>query len=233
MERTLILIGGGEIRSKETLEIDRKIASLAQERVPDRRAVALFIGTASHDSMPYYNSFHKTYTGELGLKTDCALTVYGEMDREKIAGKFEKADLIYVSGGDTLFMLEQWKKSGLLSEIEAAYRRGVILCGLSAGAICWGSEMFTDSAECGDSDYHVKPGLGWIPYGVCPHYDLRREEFANSPEDIRVPEWLCVENNSAVLLRNETVIGQWSAGGCACMVTKSGNAIVSEPLPEA
>lgn len=230
MERTLVLIGGGEIRSKETLEIDRKIAALAQARVPDRRAVALFIGTASHDSMPYYNSFHKTYTGELGLKTDCALTVYGEMDEEKIAGKFEKADLIYVSGGDTLFMLEQWKKSGLLAKIEDAYRRGVILCGLSAGAICWGAKMFTDLSKNDDPDYHVETGLGWIPFGVCPHYDTRREEFAAATDDLR--EWLCIENNSAVLLRDETVVGQWSAGGTAYRVTKTDAASVVEPLPK-
>ena len=57
MSRTLILIGGGEIRSFETLEIDREIAALAKERAGDRRANALFIGTASHDFMPYLISY--------------------------------------------------------------------------------------------------------------------------------------------------------------------------------
>ena len=109
MDKYIIAIGGGELRAKETLEIDRQIAEMAKQRAGEKRAVALFIGTASHDFMPYYNTFHKTYTGELGLKTDCVLTVYKEIDYEKIKGKFEKADMIYVGGGDTLFMIEKWK----------------------------------------------------------------------------------------------------------------------------
>ena len=86
MDKIIIAIGGGEIREKETAEIDEQIASLAKKHAGDKRANALFIGTASHDSMPYYNSFHKTYTGLFGLKTDCVLTVYGEMNDEKIRG---------------------------------------------------------------------------------------------------------------------------------------------------
>ena len=96
MDKIIIAIGGGELREKQTAEIDRQICELVKKRTDGRRPVALFVGTASHDSMPYYNSFHKTYTGLYGLKTDCALTVYGEMDYEKIKGKFEKADLVYV-----------------------------------------------------------------------------------------------------------------------------------------
>ena len=58
--KRIIAIGGGEIRSKETLEIDGYIASLARERAGEKRPYVLFIGTASHDSMPYFNSFRKT-----------------------------------------------------------------------------------------------------------------------------------------------------------------------------
>ena len=47
MDRTLIVIGGGELRLGETLPIDGYICDLAKKRAGDRRAVALFIGTAS------------------------------------------------------------------------------------------------------------------------------------------------------------------------------------------
>ena len=60
MDRTLICIGGGELKGKETLAIDGYIAAKAKERAGDRRAYGLFIPTASHDSMPYFNSFRKT-----------------------------------------------------------------------------------------------------------------------------------------------------------------------------
>ena len=124
--KRIIAIGGGEIREKTTLKIDEYIAGLAKEHAGDKRANALFIPTASHDFMPYYNSFHKIYTGTFDIKTDVALTVFREPDMEKLKEKFLKADLIYVGGGDTVFMIEHWKQSGLLSLIKEAYERGVI-----------------------------------------------------------------------------------------------------------
>ena len=76
MDRYFVLLGGGELKTKETLALDREIGELAKKRAGEKRANALFVGTASHDFMPYYNTFHKTYTGELDIKTDVALTVY-------------------------------------------------------------------------------------------------------------------------------------------------------------
>lgn len=106
MDKTLICIGGGELKNKETLGIDGYIAQKAKQRSGDKRAYGLFIPTASHDSMPYFNSFRKTYTSVYDIKADVALTVYGEMSFEKIQDKFLKADFLYVGGGDTVFMLE-------------------------------------------------------------------------------------------------------------------------------
>ena len=159
MDRTLICIGGGELKSKETLKIDEYIANKARERAAGKRPYGLFIPTASHDSMPYFNSFRKTYTSVFDIKADVALTVYGEMSAEKLRDKFEKADFLYVGGGDTVFMLEHWKKSGMLDLIKEAYERGVIVCGLSAGAICWFEEMYTDSPVVRqDESYAIFPG---------------------------------------------------------------------------
>ena len=57
MKKTLICIGGGEIRAKDTLKIDEQIALMAKEKAGEKRAVSVFVGTASHDSLPYFNSF--------------------------------------------------------------------------------------------------------------------------------------------------------------------------------
>ena len=176
--KRIIAIGGGELRERTTLAIDEYIASLAKERAGERRANALFIPTASHDFMPYYNTFHKVYTGVFNIKTDVALTVFKEIDLEKMKGKFEKADVIYVGGGDTVFMLESWMESGLLDLIRDAYERGVIIAGLSAGAICWFSDIYTDSAKVGDGEqYSLHKGLGWIQGLASPHYNLRQADF--------------------------------------------------------
>ena len=107
--KRIIAIGGGELRERTTLKIDEYIVKLAKEHAGENRPYALFIPTASHDYMPYYNTFHKVYTGTFNIKTDVALTVFKEPDMEKMRAKFEKADMIYVGGGDTVFMMESWK----------------------------------------------------------------------------------------------------------------------------
>ena len=231
MDRYFVLLGGGELKTKETLALDRAIGEMAKRRAGDRRANALFVGTASHDFMPYYNTFHKTYTGELDIKTDVALTVYTEMNAEKLDAKFEKADMIYVGGGDTVFMLESWQKSGLGARILDAYRRGVIVAGLSAGAICWFEKMYTDSAPDaqGNAPYAVFPALGVLTGGACPHYDDRRADFAaNVPAD---EDWLCIENNAAVVWRNETLVGALKNGKNAYTVRKNDGIITETPIP--
>ena len=255
-ERTIISIGGGELRERTTLKIDEYIAGRAKARAGIRRANALFLPTASHDFMPYYNTFHKVYPGVFDIKTDVALCVFKDADLARMREKFEKADMIYAGGGDTVFMIEQWKKTGLLSLIREAYERGVVICGLSAGAICWFSDMYTDSATAAATaaaasessaaadmtafsdmvsaavsagtvaavsaaaasenaeKYLMFPGLGWIKGKISPHYGARMVDF---------DKILCynngsaygLEDNSAILIENETVRGAISSGGTA------------------
>lgn len=220
MDKFIIAIGGGELRQKETLEIDRQIAEMAKKRAGDKRAVALFIGTASHDFMPYYNTFHKTYTGELGLKTDCVLTVYKEIDYEKIKGKFEKADMIYVGGGDTVFMLEKWRQTGIDKLVLDAYERGVVISGLSAGAICWFEKMFTDSfIISGESaEYKIHSAFGVLKGGACPHYNERKTDFENYKGNDKIGKWMLIENLCAVVYKNGEYEQTLSAGGRAIEV---------------
>ena len=263
-ERTIISIGGGELRERTTLKIDEYIAGRAKARAGIRRANALFLPTASHDFMPYYNTFHKVYTGVFDIKTDVALCVFKDADLARMREKFEKADMIYAGGGDTVFMIEQWKKTGLLPLIREAYERGVVICGLSAGAICWFSDMYTDSATAAATaaaasessavadmtavsdmvsaaglagtvaavsvgtvaavsaaaasenaeKYSMFHGLGWIKGKISPHYGARMVDF---------DKILCynngsaygLEDNSAILIENESVRGAISSGGTA------------------
>ena len=195
----LILIGGGELKERQTLPIDEYIASEAKKIAGERRAMGLFLPTASHDCMPYYNTFHKVYTGLFDIKTDVALTVGRETDPEKMRAKFERADFLYVGGGDTVFMLKSWHESGLLSYIREAYERGVLIAGLSAGAICWFEEMYSDSVI--EGEYALFPGLGWIKGKISPHYNERMLDFDEIVLYNRSRAW-GIENNAALEFRD-------------------------------
>lgn len=222
--RRLICIGGGDIKNKTTLEVDEYIANLAKKRAGKRRANGLFIPTASHDYMPYFNSFRKTYTSVFDVKVDVCLTVFTDIDFDKIKQKFIDADFIYIGGGNTVFMLEQWKKVGLDKLILDAYARGVPIAGLSAGAICWFETMFTDGDSTEFSvDYKFRKGLG-VVNGVCtPHYNQRKDEFddkfCQSPFDFAY----CLDDDTALEFENERVVHSvGSIGDCYVFAKKNG-----------
>lgn len=218
--KTIIAIGGGELREQTTLLIDEYIVNLAKQKVTDRRLNALFIPTASHDFMPYYNSFHKIYTGNFNVKTDVALTVFKQPDLNKIAEKFEKADIVYIGGGDTVFMMDHWKKSGLLPLIKSAYERGTIIAGVSAGAICWFTDIYTDSLKTENGDkYAMFQGLGWLKGVVSPHYNQRLNDFDEIVVN-RFDKAIGIEDNVALLIQDEKIIGTISSGGNAYALKK-------------
>jgi dipeptidase E len=210
MDKRIIAIGGGELKNRETLAIDEYIASEAKKIAGDRRANGLFLPTASHDCMPYYNTFHKVYTGLFDIKTDVALICNRDIDLDKLRVKFEKADFIYVGGGNTVYMLEQWRSTGVLDLILQAYERGVILCGLSAGAICWFEDMYSDSVV--EGEYAMYRGLGWISGKISPHYDDRMLDFDQIVLYNKYRAW-GLENNSALEFVNGIPLKSISGGG--------------------
>lgn len=205
MIKRIVAIGGGEIKNKTTIEIDRIVADYIKERAYPNRGCALFLGTASHDSMPYFNSFRKTYTSVFDIKAEVGLLVYGEMDDINIRAKFEKADCIYVGGGDTKFMLDIWKQRGVDKLLLDAYNRGVILCGLSAGAVCWFKNAYTDyDIMRGQSaEYKVLPALGVLNGIACPHYD-ERPEFDEVAKGFDIA--YAIGNDSAVIFEDGVLV---------------------------
>ncbi|MEG9430367.1 MAG: peptidase E [Christensenellaceae bacterium] len=227
MDKYLIAIGGGEIKNKTTLKIDEYIANLAKLHAGEKRANALFFGTASHDSMPYFNSFRKTYTSVFDIKAEVGLLVYGEMDMQKIKDKIDAADCIYVGGGDTVFMLDLWKKKGVDKLLINAYNQGKIICGLSAGAICWFSDMYTDyEIMRGQSaSYSLHKGLGLINGLITPHFDERIEDFTETFINSEFESAYAIENDAAIVFKNGTAERALSSGGKAYILKKDNGKI--------
>ena len=65
-------------------------------------------------------------------------------------------------------MLAVWKEWGLDSILKEAYDKGVIMSGVSAGAICWFEKGITDSWA---HDLAILDCLGFVEGVCCPHYD--------------------------------------------------------------
>lgn len=77
-------------------------------------------------------------------------------------------DIVYVGGGNTKSMLALWREWGLDAILREAWEAGVVLAGVSAGAICWFEQGITDSIP---GPLTPLACLGYLPGAMCPHYD--------------------------------------------------------------
>ena len=76
-------------------------------------------------------------------------------------------DILYVGGGATKKMLAHWQRTGMCKILIEAARGGLILSGVSAGAICWFSELLLGSDKDGYSLHRrSRPVAG----SACPHF---------------------------------------------------------------
>ena len=78
-------------------------------------------------------------------------------------------DIIFVSGGSVANLIAVWRVHGLDVILDRAWRAGVVLMGVSAGALCWFSGGTTDSF--GPVLRPFRDGLGLLSGSYCPHYD--------------------------------------------------------------
>ena len=190
--------GGGFGRSLGNLQIEKYILSLTSNTNPK----VCFIPTASGDNDLYKLNFYRAFT-QLGCITS-HLDFFARTDNlEKII--FEQ-DIIYVGGGNTKSMLAVWKEWNLDIILKKAYERGIIMSGVSAGAICWFDQGITDSYA---DNLRILDCLGIVDGIACPHFDeeSEREPFVtNLIKREVIDSCICIEGNCAVHILNEKEI---------------------------
>src|ERR1700691_1480775 len=141
MPRAIVAIGGGDIRTRGTAAIDREIIRLSSKKNPR----LLFIPTASSDSEMYWKHVDEYFGGFLRCKTDVLFLIKEQPSNEQTRRKIGSADIIYVGGGNTLMMMRLWRRLGVDRLLRRAYATGTVLCGISAGSICWFDSGHSDS----------------------------------------------------------------------------------------
>jgi dipeptidase E len=201
--RTIVAIGGGDIRTRGTAPIDREIIRLSHQKRP----TLLFIPTASSDSERYWHHVRDYFGGFLRCRTDVLFLITERPSRAAIRDKILSADIIYVGGGNTLMMMRLWRRLGVDTMLKTAYRSGTVLCGISAGSICWFESGHSDSMSFYDPthwEYINVRGLGLISGMHCPHYDgrtrgvPRRKDFKQMIRRTRAVG-IAIETNCALV----------------------------------
>ena len=235
----IVAIGGGEIGRPgtkiETKAIDKEVIRLTGKSKPN----ALFIPTASSDSESYYNVFKKYYGDTLNCKTDVLYLIKNKPSNKDIKEKINKADLIYVGGGNTLKMMNKWKILGVDKLLKQAYNKGTVLSGLSAGAICWFSYGHSDSRVFNNPDnwdYIKVKGLGLIDALACPHYNGETKGIKREIEFQKMIQkfsgiGLAIDNHAAIKFVDDKYrVITSRKGSNAYKVYKKNNEIITEVL---
>ena len=183
----IIAIGGGEIGRPgfaiETEIIDREIIKLSGKKRPK----LLFIPTASSDSEGYVEVVKKYFGKRLGCDVSVLYLIKNNPSRQEIEKMIFGTDIVYVGGGNTLKMMTLWRKLGVDKILEKASEKGVVMSGVSAGAVCWFRHANSDSLLFSNPSASLikVTCLGLVPFLCCPHYDTEKGRKLNLKEMIK------------------------------------------------
>ncbi len=149
-----------------------------------------FIATASGDAAAYVQRFE-----EIAAGLDCQPSLLPLFARTPSVKDWVAAqDVILVGGGNTKSMLAVWREWNLPSLLRDAWERGTVLCGWSAGAICWFEQGVTDSFA---DRLDALDCLGFLPGSCCPHYNgevERRPAYHRLVESGRICPGIAIDD---------------------------------------
>jgi dipeptidase E len=226
-KRQIIAIGGASFRAEpENLAADRYLLEQTGRSSPS----VCFIPTANAEPADVIASFYDAYT-RLGARPSVLRFFQRTPDLRKA---LLSQDLIYVGGGNTKSMLAVWREWELPDVLREAWGKGIVLAGVSAGAICWFDKGVTDSwadrlmpLDC----------LGLLPDTCCPHYDSeleRRPVVHDLVSGGIVPPVLALNDGTAAhfIGRQLHRIITWKSTGHGFVVRQQRGRIVETELPQ-
>jgi peptidase E len=162
-----IIAAGGALLSPDQSNV--KLARYVLEATGKPRPRICFVPTACGEDTVVVASFFETYA-PFGLETS-VLRFFRRTPADLRAYLFE-FDVVQISGGNTRSMLAVWKHWGFDAVLREAWERGIVLCGSSAGSICWFEEGVTDSVAV---NLGAMQCLGFLAGSNCPHYDGEKD----------------------------------------------------------
>jgi len=159
----IVALGGGSFSAPHNSHLlDGYILGLTGAARPR----VCFLPTASGDAAGYIEKFYAAYAEQNCEATHLPLFMRQEKDLRSF---LLRQHVIYVGGGNTANMLAVWRVHGVEKILKEAYASGIVMCGVSAGSLCWFEAGITDSFGLDLSA--MRDGLGWLEGSNCPHYD--------------------------------------------------------------
>jgi dipeptidase E len=222
----IIPIGGAAFSAEpRNLALDKYILDQTEKERPH----VLFIPTATGDSDAYIGKFYAAYAHLDARPAHLALFQRTPELRTLILAQ----DVVFVGGGNTKSMLSVWRDWDLPEILKEASDAGVVLAGVSAGAICWFEEGVTDSWAD-----RLRPldGLGFLSGSCCPHYDgeaERRPAYHSLLAEGRIKPGYALEDGVAAHFHAGTLerVVSSKGGSRAYLVTVESGQVKEEAIP--
>ena len=210
--RILAMGGGGFTMQDRSAALDRLVLTLTGKPVPK----ICFLPTASGDGRDQTIRFHERYSGWPCEPSVLSLFHLGR-DRIDPRAHLLAQDAIYVGGGSMRNMLAVWREHGLEETMRSAWERGVVLAGLSAGAMCW----FEGGITMSGGSPRPAAGLALLEGSLSVHLDGEPERlpaYRHAVGSGELPPGYAVDDCAALLVHGTSV--------SACVASRPGARVV-------
>jgi peptidase E len=201
MGRTILAMGGGGFTMEPANPaLDDFILTLAATREPR----ILFLPTASGDPNAQIAAFRATF-GDRACRPLQLSLFRLEQQTEDLRTLILSQDIVYVGGGSMRNLLAIWREHGLDHVLREAWETGVVLAGLSAGAMCW----FDHGITCSTGRPAPARGLGFLPGSLSVHYDRdpsRRPVFLDAVARGTMPAGYGADDGVGLLFEDRAVV---------------------------
>ena len=201
MSRTILAMGGGGFTMEPSNPaLDDFILTLAPVREPK----ILFLPTASGDPNAQISAFRATF-GDRACRPLQLSLFRLEQQPEDVRALILAQDIVYVGGGSMRNLLAIWREHGLHLLLREAWENGVVLAGISAGAMCWFEHGITRSA----GSPAPAPGLGFLPGSMSVHCDgdpTRLPVFLDAIARGAIPDGYAADDGAGLLFEDERLV---------------------------
>ncbi len=190
MQQIIAMGGAGLSPEPDNFMLERYIVAQAGSEQPK----VAFLPQAGGENLDYIVRFYRAFL-DLGCRPS-HLSLF-QPHTAQMADFLLDQDVIYVGGGNTKSMLALWREWGIDAILRQALDAGIVLAGVSAGAICWFEHGTTDSIP---GNLTALPCLGFLAGSCSPHYDgevKRRPTYERLIGSGTIPAGVAFDNGAA------------------------------------
>lgn len=181
-----------------------EVGTLLKDEVAGKNVV--FVPTASiiEEYKGYVETAHKLWEEMNANIIEVEISTTSAKEIEKA---FERADILYFTGGNTFFLMDWLRKTGTDQLIKKHLANGKLYVGESGGAMVCASELSyikpmdevpnsfsqKDYAGLGLIDFYV------VPHYLCPPFEKCSQQILDENPDLNI---CAISNSQAILVEN-------------------------------